>query len=68
MKTAVSSFHQGKESIQSMDEELPVIIYVMAHVRLSHMYATVSILEDYMSQDALYDQDRHTILNYKVSL
>ncbi len=67
-KTSLGAFHRNKVSMASIDEELPVVIFVLAHLRVPGLYALLCLLEDYLSADGLYEQDRRTLINYKVSL
>lgn len=75
LRRLILSYHLIKTSLgaqkvvmANMDEELPVIIFVLAHLQVDSLYAMLCLLDDYLSVDPVYEQDRRTMINYKVSL
>lgn len=52
IRAAVYYLHQD---LSTMDEELPLLIYVLLQVKGSHMFSLMAMLEDYVAVDPAYD-------------
>ncbi|KAM3127796.1 hypothetical protein pb186bvf_020075 [Paramecium bursaria] len=52
----------------SMDDELPIIIYLTVYTSIEDLYARVMLLEDYVRNDPSLESERRIITNIKVSL
>lgn len=48
LKTAVVDFHKGKMELDSMDDVLPLTIYVISQVELPFIAAQFNMLEDFL--------------------
>jgi len=68
MKSAVVDFHKGKEEICSMDEELPILIYVLLNSKLENTAAEFNFIDDYVQFDPALESEKRLMTNLKVSL
>lgn len=66
MKSAVVDFHRGKEEICSMDEELPIIIYILTQADLKNGSAEFNLIDDYVQLDPSLESERRLMTNLKV--
>ncbi len=68
MKSAVVDFHKGKEEVCSMDEELPILIYILVQCKLENAAAEFNFVDDYVQFDPNLESEKRLMTNLKVSL
>jgi len=68
MKSAVVDFHKGKEEVCSMDEELPIMIYILLHARLENAAAELNFVDDYVQFDPTLESEKRLMTNLRVSI
>jgi len=68
MKSAVVDFHKGKEEMYSMDDELPIMIYILLRANLKNGFAEFSFVDDYVQFDHTLESEKRLMTNLKVSL
>jgi len=68
MKSAVVDFHKGKEEVCSMDEELPILIYILLQCKLENAAAEFNFVDDYVQFDPNLESEKRLMTNLKVSL
>lgn len=68
MKSAVVDFHKGKEEVYSMDEELPIMIYILLHSQIENISAEFSFVDDYVQFDPALESEKRLMTNLQVSL
>lgn len=51
MRAAVIDFHKGTEELASMDDELPIVIYIILYSNIPNIFAELSMIEDFISMD-----------------
>lgn len=66
MKMAVTVFYKGKQEIETMDDELPIVIFLVVFVQNPTFVYEVLMVEDYMRRDEKYEIERRTMINFKV--
>ena len=66
MKSAVVEYHKGKEEIASMDEELPILIYVVLHCNVANIAAELSYVDDFVQLDPALESEKRLMTNIKV--
>lgn len=66
MKSAVVDFHRGKEEVCSMDEELPILIYILSQANLKNGAAEFNLIDDYVQLDPSLESERRLMTNLKV--
>ena len=67
MRAAVIDYHKGKEELCSMDDELPVLIYVILFTGIPNVFTELQIIEDYVSMDSTYEAELRFITNLRVN-
>jgi hypothetical protein len=69
LKTTILDLTGGKTELNSMDDELPLSIYVATQISLKNAVAEVNMIEDYFrfSKDCI-DKESKVLTNLKVSL
>lgn len=67
MKTSVLDITGGKCELTSMDDELPICIYIATQINMRNVVAEVAIIEDYFvfSKDCI-DKESKVLTNLKV--
>ena len=56
IRTCVLEYSNGKYELDSMDDELPIIIYIATQVKVVNLFAELNIVDDYfriISRDEL---------------
>ena len=66
MKSAVVDFHRGKEEVCSMDDELPILIYILSQANLKNGAAEFNLIDDYVQLDPSLESERRLMTNLKV--
>jgi len=47
IRTCVLEYSNGKYELDSMDDELPIIIYIATQIKVTNIYAELNIMDDY---------------------
>lgn len=68
MKSSVVEYHKGKLEIASMDEELPILIYVVLHCQIENIAAELNFIDDYVQLDPTLESEKRLMTNIKVSV
>ena len=63
MKASVVDFYKGKEEICSMDEELPLLIYILLNAKLENIFAELNFVQDYVNIDPSLDSEKRMMTN-----
>lgn len=66
MKTAVVDFHKGKLELSTMDDELPITIYVLSQTKVESLMAELSFVDDYIRFFQEYESELRLMTNLKV--
>ena len=66
MKASVVEFHKGKEEITTMDEELPIMIYIILYADVPDFAAEINFIENYVHIDPALESDKRLLTNIKV--
>lgn len=66
MKMNVIDFYHGKEEIVTMDDELPLLIFVVLHSKILNSFSQISLVDDYLSCFSEFDVERRFLFNLKV--
>lgn len=61
MKTSVLDFSKGKDELNSMDDELPVLMYIAIKSQTEHICAELALLNDYIGSK--YENEKRIIVN-----
>ena len=48
IRTCILEYTNGKYELDSMDDELPIIIYIATQVKVSNLFAELNIIDDYI--------------------
>ncbi len=68
VKINVMDFHRGKEEILTMDDELPIFIFVVLQTEVRNLMAEVCLVEDYINYSTDLDNERRLLINLRVRL
>jgi len=68
MKSSVVEYHKGKQEIASMDEELPILIYVVLQCQIDNISAELNFIDDYVQLDPTLESEKRLMTNIKVSV
>ena len=66
MKSIVVDFHKGKEELSSMDDELPIIIYIILYARIPNIEAEFAFIEDFINLDPTLESEKRLMTNLRV--
>lgn len=67
MKTAVIEFYQGREELISMDDELPVVLWVLLKSRCEKPLTQICMVEDFICLQEEFDFEKKFIMNFKMA-
>ncbi len=67
MKSSVVEYHKGKLEIASMDEELPILIYVVLHCQIENISAELNFIDDFVQLDPTLESEKRLMTNIKVT-
>ena len=69
MKTDVIDFSKGRFELESMDDQMPVFIYIMIMAKFNSPLAEMNMLLDYLRfEDRDYDTEQLLVTNLQASL
>lgn len=68
MKTAVVDYWHAKEELDAMDDQLPVLIFVVVCSSVETPAAEVRLLQDYIHQTNGFDNELQLLTNFEVSV
>ena len=66
MRTSVVDFHKGKVELNTMDDELPLTIYVLSQTKVENLMAELSLIDDYIRFFQEYESELRLITNLRV--
>lgn len=67
MKTSVVDFHKGKLELSTMDDELPLTIYVLSQTKIENLMAELCFVDDYIRFFQEYESEMRLITNLRVN-
>lgn len=68
MKSSVVDFHKGKQELVSMDDELPLIIFILVHTTPEFLYSDIHFVEDFIKLETSLESEKRLMVNIKVIL
>jgi len=68
LKTSILDLTGGQSELDSMDDLLPLSIYITTQINIKNVVAEVNIIEDYFrfSKDCI-DKESRVLTNFKVN-
>lgn len=66
MRAEVIDFYKGKEELVSMDDELPVNIFIVLMCNIKNIFAEFSFVEDFINLDPTIESEKRLITNLRV--
>lgn len=66
MKSNIVEFHKGKVELNTMDDELPILIFVILMSDVEDLIPQIFLIEDYISNDDLFESEKRLVINLKV--
>lgn len=67
MKTAVIDYWKGREELDSMDDELPLLIFVIYQARVPNINAEVALLLDYIGRSSRFEKEQRLLINFEAA-
>ncbi|KRX10706.1 hypothetical protein PPERSA_08701 [Pseudocohnilembus persalinus] len=67
MRAGVLDFHSSQEELASMDDELPVVIYIVLMSKISNLLAELNLVDNFISQDSSLESEKRFLINLQVS-
>jgi hypothetical protein len=68
MKTEVVDYWKGKEELQAMDDELPIVIYLVVSSEISNLPAQIYMLQDYVGTESRFENELRLVTNFEAAL
>jgi hypothetical protein len=68
MRTEVVDYYKGKVEISTMDDELPVLIYIYIHSGFKQLASELHFLRDYIANTDRFDNEQRLLTNMEVIL
>ena len=57
MKTEVVDHWNGRVTLESMDDEIPLLIYIIAFSDVKSLLAEIEFMQDYMAENSKFEKD-----------
>mmetsp|Transcript_52259 Transcript_52259/g.59725 ORF Transcript_52259/g.59725 Transcript_52259/m.59725 type:complete len:604 (+) Transcript_52259:83-1894(+) len=70
MKTCVVDFWKGKEELLEFDDEIGVMIYIVAQAQVPHLFSELELLRDYIGDQSMstkYENEVRIITNLEAA-
>lgn len=68
MKTTVIDYSKGKFELLTMDDQMPIFIYIVAMTKIPNLSAELNLLWDYIKfQEKSYDTEQFLVTNLQVN-
>ena len=68
MKTVVVDYWKGKKELEAMDDQLPVIIFIVSQVTSQEFPSEIRFLLDYSSMCSGFDNEQRLLVNIDASV
>jgi hypothetical protein len=68
MRMTVIDYWRSKEELDTMDDELPIVIYIVVMSSVPSLAAEVCYLQDYIGDSDRFDNENRILLNIEVSI
>lgn len=68
MKSAVVDFHHGNVEIESMDDQLPMIIFILVFTDAPNLISNIAFVEDFIRFDSSLESEKRLMTNIRVKL
>lgn len=68
VKSSIVEYHKGKVELNTMDDELPILIFVILMSDVDDLIPQIFLIEDYISNDELFESEKRLVINLKVQI
>ena len=68
MKTEVVDYWNGSEALETMDDELPIIIFVVAMSNVPALAAEVAMLTEYIGTNVKFEKEARILTDIEASI
>lgn len=68
MKTCVVDHWKGREELKTMDDRLPVVIYIVSQTTVAHLPSQIRLLQDYIAHSAGFDNEQRILIDLDSSV
>ncbi|KAL4467787.1 hypothetical protein ABPG74_013122 [Tetrahymena malaccensis] len=67
MRAGVIDFHKGREELASMDDELPILIYIILMCNINNLFTELQIVDDFINLDPSIEAEQRFLLNIRMA-
>ena len=67
LQTEILDYWKGKTELESMDQELPLLIFVLGRSVVPGLLAEIRFLLDYIGTDDGFESEQHLLVNCEVN-
>jgi hypothetical protein len=68
MKTEVVDHWNGRLTLESIDDEFPILIYMIAYSSVPTLLAELEFLQDYMNDNPKFEKDLRLLTDMSASI
>lgn len=68
MKTCVIDYWKGKEELKTMDDRLPVVIYIISQIQAENLPSQIRFLQDYIADSAGFENEQRILTDIGSSI
>ena len=68
MKTEVVDYWNGSEALETMDDELPIIIFVVTMAKVPNLAAEVAMLQEYIGTNVKFEKEARILTDIEASI
>jgi hypothetical protein len=68
MKTEVVDYWSGSEALETMDDELPIIIYMVAMTDVPSLAAEIRLLQEYIGSSVKFERENRILTDIEASV
>lgn len=61
-------YYHGKEELSSLDDELPIVIFIVFKTSNVNLPADLQLIENYISYESEHDYEQRLLINIRVSI
>jgi hypothetical protein len=59
---------EKNQEILSMDDELPIILYILLNFKAENLMSQLNMIDDWLSIEGELENEKRILMNYKVIL
>jgi hypothetical protein len=68
MKTEVVDYWNGSEALETMDDELPIVIFIVAMSEVPALMAELRFLQEYVGNNVKFERENRILTDIEASV